>query len=107
MHVLIDSQVTVEVTAYILVGEDGEDQLVDTAGTLAILSAWEKLAPGRRGIRYGRDDGDTEPATIYVAEASSNKLDLFDLSPFWDGVGTRSAYRLADLEDTLPVKVVD
>lgn len=108
MHIIIDEQRPIEVTPVTMSTEDGgtEETLV-FEDAHNILDAWVKLAPGRRGFRYGRDADDTEPSTIIIAEASNNKLDLFDIDPHWDGVSTRNAYRLVDLADTLPLRVVD
>lgn len=107
MQILIDDQRGVEVNAYVVQGEDGDETLIDGLGTYEILTAWEKLAPGRRGFRSGRDENDPEPCTIYVVEASGNKLEMWDLTPFYDGVMEHNAYRLIDLEDTLPIAKVD
>lgn len=107
MQILVDEQLAVEVNAYVVQGEDGDETLVDSIGTFEILSTWEKLATGRRGSRAGRDVNDPEPSTIYVAEAIGNRLEMFDLTPFYDGVMEHSAYRLEDLTDSLPVRVVD
>ncbi|UUG69643.1 hypothetical protein SEA_FRANSOYER_78 [Microbacterium phage Fransoyer] len=108
MKILIDEQLAVEVNSYTAEDEDGESvTLVDGLGVSTILSTWESLAPGRRGFRQGRDDSDSEPATIYVSEASNNHLEMFDLSTFWDGSMEHNAFRLIDLEDTLPIEVVE
>ncbi|QUE25374.1 hypothetical protein SEA_FIZZLES_80 [Microbacterium phage Fizzles] len=108
MHVLIDGQVTVEVTPVTVdCEEEGTRVVLNFSDAHAILNTWEKLAPGRRGFRYGRDESDTEPSTIIIAEASGNRLDLFDVDPHWTGSDTLNAYRWDDLESTLPLKEVD
>ena len=108
MHVLIDDQITVDITHTIAdCEEEGKRAVVSFVDTHAILNAWEELAPGRRGFRYARDESDTEPSTIIIAEASANRLDLFDIDPHWTGGQTLNAYRWDDLESTLPLKVVE
>lgn len=107
MYILIDEQRTIEVSPILMRNEDGttEHTIVFTE-TNEILNTWVKLAPGRRNFRYARDDSDDEPSAIYVAEASADTLDFFDIDPHWDGVSTRNAYRLVDLTDALPLRVV-
>lgn len=108
MHILIDEQRAIEVTPVTMSAEYGETvETLVFSDAHAVLTAWMDLAPGRRGFRYGRDESDDEPSTIIVAEASGNKLDLFDIDPHWDGSSTRNAYRLVDLTGTLPLRVVD
>ncbi|QED11897.1 hypothetical protein SEA_MASHLEY_81 [Microbacterium phage Mashley] len=109
MHVLIDDQITVEVTFTPTHCEvvGGERDVVSFDDTHAILNTWEKLAPGRRGFRYARDESDSEPSTIIVAEASGRSLSMFDIDPHWTGSQTVNGYRWDDLESTLPLKVVD
>lgn len=108
MHVLIDDQKVIEVTPLTLdCEEEGKRAALSFTDTHAILETWVALAPGRRNFRYGGDESDTEPSTIIIAEAHNNTLDLFDIDPHWDGSVTHNAYRWDDLEDTLPIKVVE
>lgn len=108
MHVLIDDQITVEVTrVHVDCEEQGSRDVLGFDDTHAILNAWEKLAPGRRGFRYARDESDSEPSTIIVAEASGRSLSMFDIDPHWTGNQTLNAYRWDDLESSLPLRVVD
>ncbi|QXN74004.1 hypothetical protein SEA_BLAB_78 [Microbacterium phage Blab] len=109
MHILIDDQITVEVTFTSTHCEEvGERDVVSFDDTHAILNTWEKLAPGRRGFRYAaRDESDSEPSTIIIAEVSGRSLSMFDIDPHWTGSQTVNGYRWDDLESSLPLKVVE
>lgn len=105
MHILIDDQIAVNVTPGTMQDEDGNDVVVlEFTDTADLLDTWAKLSPGRRGYRYGRDDGDTEPSTIFVAEATRHGLNLDDIAPHWDGRFEHNAYRLDALKLVLPIK---
>lgn len=108
MHLIVDEQRPVEVTPQLASTEDGEVvEVVNLDDTVTVLDAWVALAPGRRNYRFGRDEDDTEPSVIFVAEASRNTLEMFDLPPHWNGSAELNAYRLDDLTDTLPLREVD
>ncbi|WNN94112.1 hypothetical protein SEA_FREGLEY_87 [Microbacterium phage Fregley] len=108
MHVLIDDQKVVDVTALTMKDENtGETMTLAFEDAHRILDTWKELRPGHRGFRYGGDDSDDEPSVIIVAEALAHGLVLDDIDPHWDGVSTRNAYRYVDLSAVLPLRVVE
>lgn len=108
MHVLIDDQKVVDVTALTMKDEStGETLALAFEDAHRILTAWVELRPGHRGFRYGADDSSDEPSLIIVAEALTHELVMDDIPPHWDGSSTRNAYRYVDLASSLPLKVVE
>lgn len=108
MHVLIDDQKVVDVTALTMKDEStGETLALAFEDAYSILDAWMQLRPGHRNFRYAGDESSDEPSKIIVAEALAHGLVLDDIDPHWDGTSTRNAYRYVDLSAVLPLKVVE
>lgn len=103
MRIIIDDRKVVGIRPFVMKDDGGADrQLVRESDAYDILWAWKTLDPDARTFRYGRDDGDTDPGVIFVAQAlpvgGGARLVFSDIDPFWSlSTDTLNAYILDDI----------